>query len=347
MNALRDADASPLLTIAIPTYNRAAYLRESLRQLAQEVKAVAPGVVEILVSDNCSPDQTPVIVEEARASGLTIHYIRNASNLGWALNFIQCYEQAGGRHVLLMGDDDLLVDGSLALLLERLTTRAYGVICMRPYGFNDDFRQEIPSRGGREYSFTDGNQFLLAINRCFTLTSALVLNKSLLTAMKVDSRQFLTTDLATFHLVLRAALGAKENLFINRYMVASKRQNSSSYDYAKVFVEQLWMIVDSHEVHGLQRTTIRRLERNKLFTYYPFYLFDLRLSGRGDAAASLEMFKGRFGDRLLFRYWLAPILRWPRPLAIAWGGMATAIGRVLNGDLKRGLAFALNRIRRR
>lgn len=338
----RSGVASPLLTIAIPTWNRAAYLERNLAQLHSELAGVEPGKVEVLVSDNCSPDFTPAIVAAAVRGGLPVRYVRNEKNLGWALNFAQAFDLARGKYVLLMGDDDLFVDGALHLLLDRLAHGDFGVVCLRPYGFDEDFRREHPGGSGRERVFRDANSFLIAISRYFTLTSACVLNKSMLS--QVDSRQFVTTDLAAFHFVLRAALAAEENLFIDKYLLASKRQNSFAYEYVDVFVGQLWRIIDAHVPLGVKPETVRVLERNKLLSYYPFYLLDLRLSGRGDLQSTLQQFAGRFHDRWLFKYWLVPIIRLPRPLAILWGSATTVIGRVMDGQLRRGAMFAWHRL---
>lgn len=341
-NPEKTPKTAPLLTIAIPTWNRAAYLKMNLAQLRSELAGVDPDLVEIIVSDNCSPDSTTTVVEEAVNSGLPVRYIRNEKNLGWALNFAQAFDLSRGKHVLLCGDDDLFVDGALAVLLRRLEDGDYGVICLRPYGYDDDFRQEYPGKYGREREFQDANQFLIAISRYFTLTSACIINKSQLP--HVNSMEFISTDLAAFHLVLRAALSAKKNLFIDRYMIASKRQNSFAYEYTDVFVSQLWRIIDAHIPFGLQPETVRTIERDKLLSYYPFYMLDLRLSGRGNLKAAFDVFASRFHDRWLFKYWLAPIIRLPRPLAIAWGAIATVIGRIKNGEARRGIKFALNKL---
>lgn len=333
----------PLLTIAIPTWNRAQYLMRNLTQLRSELLNVQPGIVEVIVSDNHSSDSTPGVVQEAVSQGLPVLYVRNERNVGWASNFIQCFEMARGRYVLLLGDDDLFVDGTLAELVHFLSGRHYGVVCLRPYGFDTDPRRERPWRYGRTLVYSDSRLFLKKISNYFTLTSACVINKSLLA--EVNSRQFITTDLATFHLVLRAALAAETNIFIDRYLIASKRQNSSSYEYADVFVDQFWEIMDAHIPYGLDEGAIRAIERKKILSYYPFYLFDLRLSGKGNPQQTLDRFRARFEDSWLFVLWLCPIMKFPRPFGLAWGAMTTIMGRVLGGDLLRGLWFAWNRFR--
>ena len=68
----------PLLTIAIPTYNRAWCLRDLLSSLASQLKDESR--VELIVSDNASPDETPSLVQDFVARGLRVRYLRNAEN---------------------------------------------------------------------------------------------------------------------------------------------------------------------------------------------------------------------------------------------------------------------------
>jgi abequosyltransferase len=338
-------EGRPLLTIAIPTYNRADYLRINLAQLRSELASVPRDMVEVLVSDNCSPDATPAVVQEAIAQGLAVRCIRNTENLGWGRNFAQCYELARGRYVLLLGDDDLFLDGTVATLVERLAAKQYGIVLLKAYGYDHDFRLEYPGGGGREREFSDSNDFFAAVGPLITLTSSCVINKSLLDGFSLDA--YAHGDLATLPLVLRAASAARANLFIDRYVIAGKRQNSFNYDYAAVFVGELWRTIDAHLGPGLTLETARVIERRMLFSYYPFYAFDFRAARRGDVASMRRQFDARFGGSWLYRLWLAPTLYLPRPLALAWGATTTLVGRVSGGELRRGLVFAWRRIARR
>jgi glycosyltransferase involved in cell wall biosynthesis len=331
-----------LLTIAIPTRNRASFLRLNLQQLESELNKVQGASVEIIVSDNCSSDETPSVVSDAINRGLRIKYSRNSENVGWALNFIKCFDQARGKYILLLGDDDILVDGVLAKIIPWLRATDYGVVSLRPYGYEKDFRREYPGTRGGITEYKDSNQYILAINGFFTLTSSHIINRSMLTS--VDSRKFASTDLATFHLLLRAALVAEKNLFVSQYSVACKRQNSSGYNFADVFVGQMWRILDAHVKYGLKRETIRTLEARKIICYYPLYLLHSRLDPSFDAKATLHSFNQRFRSRLLFHCWLGPIFGLPRPIAIAWASVLTFLGRIYGGDLRRGFNFFLKRL---
>lgn len=335
----------PLLTIAIPTFNRADYLRANLDQLRSELRGVADGTVELFVSDNCSPDKTPQVVAAAVADGMSIRYLRNEANLGWGPNFAQSYAQAAGKFVLLLGDDDLFVDGSLKPLLARLASADYGVVVVGAYGYDDDFRAEYPGDYGEEFEFGESNAFFEKVGLRITFTSACVINKSVIPGQSLD--RYENGDLATLPLVLRAAIAAQRNLLITRFVIAGKRQNSFNYDYAKAFVKELWSTYDDHASPGLTPRTIRSIEKTQLRTYYPFYAFDFRLARRN----GLDSMKLHFGERYrtwpTYWFWVAPTLYLPRPLAIVWGAGTTAVGRVLAGELRRGLTFAAAKLRKR
>ncbi len=106
-----------LLTIAIPTYLRSCKLRRALDAIANQYDER----IEVLVSDDASPDDTELIVSEIQKK-MPIRYIKNKANLGYDRNFIQCYKEATGKYIMLMGNDDFLLDGSVKHILEYLKT---------------------------------------------------------------------------------------------------------------------------------------------------------------------------------------------------------------------------------
>ena len=49
---------NPKLTISIPTWNRAEFLRENVLSMLPGILALPSGSVEIFISDNASTDET-------------------------------------------------------------------------------------------------------------------------------------------------------------------------------------------------------------------------------------------------------------------------------------------------
>jgi glycosyltransferase involved in cell wall biosynthesis len=93
----------PLVSIGIPTYNRAdGFLRQALQSAVDQTY---PNV-EIIVSDNCSTDQTESLVRSFSSS--RIRYHKHPQNIGAINNFNYCLEQASGHYFLMLHDDDLI-----------------------------------------------------------------------------------------------------------------------------------------------------------------------------------------------------------------------------------------------
>ena len=92
-----------LVTIAIPTYNRAdGYLREALASALNQTYQN----IEIIVSDNCSTDNTKAFIKSF--SDPRLKYFRHNQNIGANNNFNYCLEQARGDYFVLLHDDDLI-----------------------------------------------------------------------------------------------------------------------------------------------------------------------------------------------------------------------------------------------
>lgn len=332
-----------LLSIAIPTYNRADFLKINLDHLVKEMRGIAPDRVEIIVSDNGSNDHTPQVVEAAIQDGLPVRYIRNPQDIGSDANIAQCFNEAKGKYVQIMGDDDLYLEGKLADLLDILQANDYGVVCMKSYGYEKDYVQEFPGGGGEVIDYSDAGSFLYKIGALISFISACIINKEV--QASTDANQFCGTNLVQVNLVIQAIISKPRNAFVARYMLACKRNNSGGYDFSEVFVERIFRILDSFQPKGLTEDAIKAFGKKMLISYYPFNLLRQRLSRAGDLTAAYRRFHDRFGSSLLFYIWVAPILKLPRPLAILWAWVTVFLGRVLTGDLRRGIHFAINRLK--
>jgi glycosyltransferase involved in cell wall biosynthesis len=116
--------SKPLVTIAIPTYNRAdKYLRDALQCALNQTYEP----IEILVSDNCSTDNTPELVQSYKDS--RIKYFRQTNNLGMLGNMNFLVEQANGAYMLMLHDDDIIDNDMVESCMEAANFKSgYGWI---------------------------------------------------------------------------------------------------------------------------------------------------------------------------------------------------------------------------
>lgn len=107
----------PVLSICIPTLNRAPLLQVLLENLQRETSACLDRI-EIVVADNASTDDTPGIV---RQCPLPVVYGRQEKTVGLARNMLFATTVlASGEFVWLLGDDDLVLPGGVARVLRSI-----------------------------------------------------------------------------------------------------------------------------------------------------------------------------------------------------------------------------------
>jgi glycosyltransferase involved in cell wall biosynthesis len=103
-----------LLTIAIPTYNRATYLGETLDRILVQLPKDSSDQVEILVADNASTDGTETVCHRrAQDNHGIVRYLRHAENQGFDRNLDSLFVAARGEYLLLIGDDDYPLPGAI------------------------------------------------------------------------------------------------------------------------------------------------------------------------------------------------------------------------------------------
>jgi glycosyltransferase involved in cell wall biosynthesis len=126
---------TPLVSIGIPTYNRASsYLRYALRSAVDQTYKN----IEIIVSDNCSQDNTESLVKEF--DDPRIRYYRQRENIGPLNNRNFCLEQTRGDYFVMLLDDDLIDDDFISTCMD-------AVRCHTEVGVILTGMREIDSRG--------------------------------------------------------------------------------------------------------------------------------------------------------------------------------------------------------
>jgi glycosyltransferase involved in cell wall biosynthesis len=108
----------PLLSICIPTYNRAKYLAVLLESI--DLQGVPDHLYEVHVRDNASTDDSAAVFRKVARDRPNWHWQANQENRGGLINIRLCTENATGRFVWIVGSDDRLKPDALAPLLEVL-----------------------------------------------------------------------------------------------------------------------------------------------------------------------------------------------------------------------------------
>ncbi|MBD2778273.1 glycosyltransferase family 2 protein [Iningainema tapete] len=110
-----------LLTIAIPTFNRAQFLDQQLTWLCKAIKGYE-SECEILISDNCSTDNTQEVIKKWQPtfSLTTFQLNRHSNNIGLMSNLAYCLSAATSKYVWVIGDDDPIQVQTLGYVVNNL-----------------------------------------------------------------------------------------------------------------------------------------------------------------------------------------------------------------------------------
>ncbi|MDL2403911.1 glycosyltransferase family 2 protein [Rhizobium mayense] len=106
-----------LLSVAIPTYNFALFLPETLTSLVSEAQELG---IDVLVFDGNSTDNTREVVSSIQAKHPNLRYIKALSKGGIDLDMSKCVSYGSSEYCWLFSGDDLYRAGSFAYVLSLL-----------------------------------------------------------------------------------------------------------------------------------------------------------------------------------------------------------------------------------
>ncbi len=119
----------PILSICIPTYNRWKILCETLDSIVcQFNEKNTSDKIEIIISNNNSPDNTEKLLKPYLNKYNNIRYFKNEKNLWSAINVIKVTEYAKGEYLWLLSDDDCTTQFSLEYILEIIEETKFDIM---------------------------------------------------------------------------------------------------------------------------------------------------------------------------------------------------------------------------
>ena len=163
---------NPLLTIGIPTFNRAVFLEELLGKIVPACDQLGIGV---LVSDNCSTDQTAKASDKFKKYSC-FHYQKTPKNLGFDGNILELFNKARGEFLWLMGDDDYPDARQFKNLLELLTSNPNVGLCFLNYKSMELIKWDAGAPAKLEYRRIDPQTYVDTMLHKATLISTNIIN---------------------------------------------------------------------------------------------------------------------------------------------------------------------------
>ena len=143
----------PLVSICIPTYNRAGQLERAMSSAMQQDY----GKLEIIVVDNASTDDTAAIVRRCQQLDSRIAYKANESNIGAVNNFNTAISFANGDYVMWLADDDWIDSHYISTCMDELLANPSLLLVS---GFNEVLMPDGEVKSGQSASFLSASPVL-------------------------------------------------------------------------------------------------------------------------------------------------------------------------------------------
>jgi hypothetical protein len=115
----------PLIAIGMPVYNGAVYLEAAVGSLLNQTE----DNFQLLISDDCSQDQTLAICERFAARDPRIRLIRQDQHLGMTRNFNYVLQEAKSRFFMWAAQDDLWTEEFLRDTTQLLLADEQAIAC--------------------------------------------------------------------------------------------------------------------------------------------------------------------------------------------------------------------------
>ncbi|MCR4734719.1 MAG: glycosyltransferase [Treponema sp.] len=260
----------PLLSICIPTYNRAENLKNCIESIIKQ-DVFNPDNIEIVISDNCSTDNTKEIAMLYTDKYSNIHYFCNEKNVTME-NFPIVLSEANGELAKLTNDTTIFAEGSLHKIIEIIKSN----LDARPTIFF------LNSGKGENCYCEDLEDFLYNVSFFTTWIGGF----SLWTEDRVGIRNNLyacDTFLWQVPVILNAAIKHKKSLVIKDRLFknivdAEKRVGAYNNSLYTIFYKNYFSLLDEiFEKNPISPKCYNWLRKDLLYNFFSNWLVSYKL----------------------------------------------------------------------
>lgn len=331
---------APIISIAIPTYNRSRRLEDTLTRLSAHPE-IFEDWVEVVVSDNASTDNTPDIVTAfTERTGKAVRFGRNASNVGIDGNIHAVSRLATGRYLLLMSDDDLLLPGALTRLRELVHTPPDLLFCFVNGGsFTGTYDpaaalpQLVPLT--EPLVTRDPNELLTTIGVWSTFISSFFVERQAWLNVP-EPESFIGSDIYLTHILFRLLVAERGRTCVitSEQLLAARGEYGGSFRVFHAFGYSLMsLLTRDAPALGLDRGAMRRIKLGIIRRALPPMVLMIRRSGPRRRALNLQELQ----SLLRFTWWEPLAWVFILPVALLPNAVVEGLMRLKGKLFKRSL----------
>jgi len=269
------SEENPLVSIIVITYNSAKFVLETL----ESAKAQTYQNIELIVSDDCSTDDTVEIcekwIEENKSRFVDSKIIRPEKNTGIAPNCNRGLYESNGDWVKFIAGDDTLLTGSIASYIEFSIQNPISTFIVANINITNENGTIYRRRTHPMKKFSNKSKVLLKniLKSCFISAPGIFIKKNTLVSINgFDERFEMQED---YPLFLKLAQRKIQFYYLNEYLVNYRQNNQSIWhQYKSKDVSSTAMRHFNSTKKFYTIELLPALKREKMFyTYFRAYLY--------------------------------------------------------------------------
>lgn len=258
---------SALLSICIPTYNRAPFLRETLKTITRQQAFTDTNEVEVVISDNASQDETPAVgAEFAAAFPGKIRYHRQAETIAADLNFAAVMSLASGSYLKLHNDDLMVGNGALTEMLTLIDAMSKE----KPIIF---FTNGQMSRDAQVEAVNSLDDFVQRVSYIATWIGGFGIWRQDFQALPDITRNAHLRLVQTDILFRLLSLGKRAIVAFDTYFFRLPMDKKGGFNVAEVFGKNYLELLQQFVRSGALSETAFREEKKNVFLKHTFSLY--------------------------------------------------------------------------
>lgn len=301
------------LSICIPTYNRAVYLKECLDSILPLIKD-QENSTELIIFNNASTDATDEIVNNflKQYPAIPIGYYRHSYNVGPGRNYYFCAAIARGEYVWIFGDDDKMAPNAIRTVINKIRDNYDLYICNYEI-WSSDF-----AKMNKKQKYNFGNIVIKDHNRLLEIfygnlgfISSIIIKRTLLLSIPLLMYlKFSKYGLSFLIAICHAVFNKCNALFISDPLVRYRGDNSFAPDWTNIFVKGSACVCEELRNMGYSSLSVNKTKNNIIRDYIIHRIIYERTNG-GDINYLFDTLSRYYKDCWSFWFICWPLIVMP------------------------------------
>ena len=259
---------SPLLSICIPSYNRADLLAECLNSIFFSAQGYEDQI-EVIVADNASTDHTREIMASFQQKFPLLVYYRHESNIGGERNFRHVASLADGEFIWVCGDDDRIAPDAIGEVIKKIS-QSFDLLIFNYSMWKKDFSECINPMvlNRQDQIFFDKNDVLATLGLNLGYISSVIIRNDLFFKLPAsDYEAYVDFGFPFVYAVYSGLDNPCRVAYIAQPLVLNRTANTGAYDWYKYFVVGSSLIFNELLDRGYEKWSVDSAKKKVVLQY--------------------------------------------------------------------------------